>query len=89
MNSESVRKSSKEMKEAQKEMLDRAKQAQPAVVLTDANWKALISSQEDQINVLAQLLDMVYTLADRQDLVDWVNQELEYFQNETTEREKV
>lgn len=74
MNSESARKSSQEMKKVQKEMLERAQQAQPAVVLTDANWKALIASQQNQIKTLGQLLDIAYTHADREELVGWANQ---------------
>lgn len=88
MSFESARRSSQEMKEAQREMLDRAKQAQPAVVLTEANWKALIASQQDQVRTLGQILDGANTLASREELSDWLNQTLNILQREAIERDQ-
>lgn len=62
MNSEYGKKSPQELKEQAKKQMQIASKAEPCVAVTEQNWKALISTQTAQIDMLKSILDEISEL---------------------------
>ncbi len=82
MNSQSGRLSSAEMKERQKQMLTKAESVQPTVAVMESNWKAMIDSQREQVRTLSMILDTLPELATAEQIVSYMNRQLEILQEE-------
>ena len=63
MNSNYERRSVADMREKQKQMIAQATAVQPTVAVMEPNWKAMIASQEQQVQTLAQILELLALLA--------------------------
>ena len=85
MNSENERLSVLEMKERQKQMLDKAAAAQPAVTLLDSNWRAMIDSQRMQVNSLARILENLSQLTTAEQLQTYLDIQLELLREDGKE----
>ena len=57
-----------------------ASKAQATVQITDSNWKILIGSQEIQIEMLTRILSKLDTLTTREELADFMEQQIEILQ---------
>ena len=62
MSLESGKKSAKEMREAQRDMISKAEAVQPTVAVMEPNWKAMIESQKAQVDTLGKILEKLGTL---------------------------
>lgn len=85
MNSENEKLSVLEMKERQKQMLDKAAAAQPAVTLLDSNWRAMIDSQRMQVNSLARILESLGQLTTAEQLQTYLEIQLELLREDWKE----
>lgn len=85
MNSQSGRLSAAEMKERQRQMLDKAASAIPAVTLTEANWRAMIDSQALQVQTLLDIQTQLNTLTTKEELLGYMQKQLDILlaQNQT------
>ena len=77
MNSESERKSLKELKEQARAQIQTAAKAEPCVTVTEPNWKALIAAQNTQVKMLAEIQDGLTLLATEERLTDYLNGQME------------
>ena len=87
MNSESARKSPQELKEIARQQMQVASRAEPCVTVTEPNWKALIASQGTQINMLEAIQSGLEPLATRDQMVDYLERQIEVLQQYTEESE--
>ena len=85
MNSENERLSVLEMKERQKQMLDKAAAAQPAVTVLESNWRAMIDSQRMQVNSLARILESLGQLTTAEQLQTYLDIQLELLREDEKE----
>lgn len=85
MNSENERLSVLEMKERQKQMLDKAAAAQPAVTVLESNWRAMIDSQRMQVNSLARILESLDQLTTAEQLQTYLDIQLELLREDGKE----
>ena len=85
MNSENERLSVLEMKERQKQMIDKAAAAQPAVTVLDSNWRAMIDSQRLQGNSLARILESLDQLTTAEQLQTYLDIQLELLREDGKE----
>ena len=85
MNSENERLSVLEMKERQKQMLDKAAAAQPAVTVLESNWRAMIDSQRMQVNSLAWILESLSQLTTAEQLQTYLDIQLELLREDEKE----
>ena len=85
MNSENEKLSVLEMKERQKQMLDKAAAAQPAVTVLDSNWQAMIDSQRMQVNSLARILESLDQLTTAEQLQTYLDIQLELLREDGKE----
>ena len=85
MNSENERLSVLEMKERQKQMLDKAAAAQPAVTVLESNWRAMIDSQRMQVNSLARILESLGQLTTAEQLQTYLDIQLELLREDGKE----
>ena len=85
MNSENEKLSVLEMKERQKQMLDKAAAAQPAVTVLESNWRALIDSQRMQVNSLARILESLGQLTTAEQLQTYLDIQLELLREDGKE----
>lgn len=78
MNLNSEQPSMEDLKALQKEKqaLDRAAQTTSTVTLLEANWRALIDAQRHQIQVLSDILGKQSTLMTKEDILNYMNQQL-------------
>ena len=53
-------------------------EVQTCVTVTEKNWTALLSTQTAQIELLKTLLDTADTLTTKQELIDYMNQQMDY-----------
>lgn len=74
MSLTSERLSPAEMKERQRQMLDKAGAVLPTVAVMEPNWRAMIDSQRAQVETLSTILDTLPALATREELQDWAAQ---------------
>ena len=77
MNSEYARKSAADMRAAQRDMLSKAEAVQPTVAVMEPNWNAMIVSQKMQVDTLGDIMEKMETLTTREELVDYMNQQLQ------------
>ena len=85
MNSENEKLSVLEMKERQKQMLDKAAAAQPAVTVLESNWRAMIDSQRMQVNSLARILENLSQLTTAEQLQTYLDIQLELLREDGKE----
>ena len=85
MNSENEKLSVLEMKERQKQMLDKAAAAQPAVTVLESNWRAMIDSQRMQVNSLARILENLSQLTTAEQLQAYLDIQLELLREDGKE----
>ena len=85
MNSENEKLSVLEMKERQKQMIDKAAAAQPAVTVLDSNWRAMIDSQRMQVNSLARILENLSQLTTAEQLQTYLDIQLELLREDGKE----
>lgn len=85
MNSENERLSVLEMKERQKQMIDKAAAAQPAVTVLESNWRAMIDSQRMQVNSLARILESLDQLTTAEQLQTYLDIQLELLREDGKE----
>lgn len=85
MNSENEKLSVLEMKERQKQMIDKAAAAQPAVTVLDSNWRAMIDSQRMQVNSLARILESLDQLTTAEQLQTYLDIQLELLREDGKE----
>ena len=85
MNSENEKLSVLEMKERQKQMLDKAAAAQPAVTVLDSNWRAMIDSQRMQVNSLARILENLSQLTTAEQLQTYLDIQLDLLREDGKE----
>ena len=77
MSSESGRKSPSELKAQAKMNLAQAAQTETYVSITEKNWRALIQSQQTQIDMLSTMMNTIETLATWNDLSDMQQEQLD------------
>ena len=85
MNSENEKLSVLEMKERQKQMIDKAAAAQPAVTLLDSNWRAMIDSQRMQVSSLARILENLSQLTTAEQLQTYLDIQLDLLREDGKE----
>ena len=85
MNSENEKLSVLEMKERQKQMIDKAAAAQPAVTVLESNWRAMIDSQRMQVNSLARILESLGQLTTAEQLQTYLDIQLELLREDEKE----
>ena len=85
MNSENEKLSVLEMKERQKQMIDKAAAAQPAVTVLESNWRAMIDSQRMQVNSLARILENLSQLTTAEQLQTYLDIQLELLREDGKE----
>lgn len=85
MNSENDKLSVLEMKERQKQMIDKAAAAQPAVTVLESNWRAMIDSQQMQVNSLARILENLSQLTTAEQLQTYLDIQLELLREDGKE----
>lgn len=88
MNSENERLSVSEMKERQKQMIDKAAAAQPAVTVLESNWRAMIDSQRMQVNSLAWILESLSQLTTAEQLQTYLDIQLELLREDGKEMQE-
>ena len=77
MNSNYAKKSAADMRAAQKETLEQAAAVQKTVAVMEPNWKAMISSQEQQVQTLAQILDSLGLLATETRIISLMQEQID------------
>ena len=77
MSSESERKSPGELKAQAKMNLAQAAQTETYVSITEKNWRALIQSQQTQIDMLSTMMNTMEMLATWSDLSDMQQEQLD------------
>ena len=88
MNSNYAKKSAADMRAAQKETLEQAAAVQKTVAVMEPNWKAMISSQEQQVQTLAQILESLGLLATETRIISLMQEQIDVLrecQNDTEE----
>lgn len=88
MNSNYAKKSAADMRAAQKETLEQAAAVQKTVAVMEPNWKALISSQEQQVQTLVQILESLALLATEARIISLMQEQIDVLrecQNDTEE----
>ena len=83
MSSEYGAKSLAELKAQARKHTQEAEKTIPCVNLTESNWTALISLQKTQIILLEQISESLKTLTTREELVDYMNRQLEILTRDT------
>ena len=77
MSSESGRKSPSELKAQAKMNLAQAAQTETYVSITEKNWRALIQSQQTQIDMMNTMMNTIETLATWSEINDLLEQQIE------------
>lgn len=88
MNSENEKLSVLEMKERQKQMIDKAAAAQPAVTVLESNWRAMIDSQRMQVNSLARILESLSQLTTAEQLQAYLDIQLDLLREDGKEMQE-
>ena len=86
MSSEYARLSPEDLKQKHQMLMAMASKAQATVQITDSNWKTLISSQNIQIEMLTRILSKLDTLTTREELADFMEQQIELLQQHAEKR---
>ena len=77
MNSNYAKRSAADMRAAQKETLEQAAAVQKTVAVMEPNWKAMISSQEQQVQTLAQILESLSLLATEAKIISLMQEQID------------
>ena len=85
MSSEYARLSPEDLKQKHQMLMTMASKAQATVQITDSNWKILNGSQEIQIEMLTRILNKLDTLTTREELADFMEQQIELLQQHAEE----
>ena len=85
MSSEYARLSPEDLKQKHQMLMTMASRAEATIQITDSNWKTLISSQEIQIEMLTRILSKLDTLTTREELADFMEQQIELLQQHAEE----
>ena len=85
MSSEYGAKSLAELKAQARKQTQEAEKTIPCVKLTESNWTALISLQKTQIILLEQISESMKTRITREELVDYLNRQLEILTRDTAQ----
>ena len=80
MNSEYGKKSPQELNEQAKKQMQIASKAEPCVAVTEQNWKALISTQTAQIDMLKSILDEISELTTKEEIRIYLNRQMNSLQ---------
>ncbi len=88
MNSEYGRKSPSELKAQAKMNLAQAAQTETYVSITEKNWRALIQSQQTQIDMLSTMMNTMETLATKEQMIDFMNQQIDVLQENANQTEQ-
>ena len=88
MNSGNEKLSVLEMKERQKQMIDKAAAAQPAVTVLESNWRAMIDSQRMQVNSLARILESLSQLTTAEQLQAYLDIQLDLLREDGKEMQE-
>lgn len=80
MNSEYGKKSPQELKEQAKKQMQIASKTEPCVAVTEQNWKALISTQTAQIDMLKSILDEISELTTKEEIRIYLNRQMNSLQ---------
>lgn len=83
MSLESEKKSPHELKQQARQQLQLAGRVEPCVAVTEANWKSLLAAQQTQTDMLEELLQAMIPIATKDELVDYLNQQLGVLQQES------
>ncbi len=78
MNSNYERRSAADMREKQKQTIAQATAVQPTVAVMEPNWKAMISSQEQQVQTLAQILELLALLATEERITALMQEQINF-----------
>ena len=82
MSLESGKRSAEELRAAQREKLSQAGSVQPTVAVMEPNWRAMIDSQRAQVDTLADILEKLGTVTTQEQLVDYMNQQLQILRDD-------
>ena len=85
MSSEYARLSPEDLKQKHQMLMTMASKAEATIQITDSNWKTLTSSQEIQIEMLTRILSKLDTLTTREELADFMEQQIELLQQHAEE----
>ena len=77
MSSEYGRLSPEELKARARQSMQRAAEAKPCVTVTEPNWKGMLDTQNAQLGMLAQLMQAAERLATKEELLGYLNSQLE------------
>lgn len=69
-----------ELKEKAKKQMQIASKAEPCVAVTEQNWKALISTQTAQIDMLKSILDEISELTTKEEIRIYLNRQMNSLQ---------
>lgn len=76
MNSNNGRRSAADMRMEQKQTLAQAEAVQKTVAVMEPNWMALISSQKQQVETLAQILERLNLLTTKEDMYSLMQKQI-------------
>ena len=77
MNSNYAKRSAADMRAAQKETLEQAAAVQKTVAVMESNWRALIASQELQVQTLTQILESLGLLATETRIISLMQEQID------------
>ena len=78
MNSNNARRSAADMRTAQKQTIAQAEAVQKTVAVMEPNWNAMISSQKQQVETLAQILELLGQLATEERLITLMQAQIDF-----------
>ena len=78
MNSNNARRSAADMRTAQKQTIAQAEAVQKTVAVMEPNWNAMISSQKQQVETLAQILELLGQLATEERLIALMQAQIDF-----------
>ena len=89
MSLESGRKSPSELKAQAKMNLAQAAQTETYVSITEKNWRALIQSQQTQIDMLSTMMSTMETLATWSEINDLLEQQIEELKSHSEQTQQM
>lgn len=76
MSSVTERRSPQDFIAKEQQLITAAEKVYPCVAVTEANWKAMITTQKDQIELLQDILDTLSTLTTEEKLKEYMDEKL-------------
>ncbi len=76
MNSEYGTKSPSELKELARRQMKKTTEVIPCVTVTEEHWRAMIELQKTQIVLLESITEAIPSLATRDEIADYMNQQI-------------